>query len=72
MESGTKVVIDSVLIPFSQMANTTDVVPKTAANFRAIAEGSTTDVKQTYKGSIFHRIIPGVGVLPSVLLVTGN
>lgn len=36
-----------------------DVVPKTAANFRAIAEGKTGDAAQTYKGSIFHRIIPG-------------
>ncbi|PVF93970.1 putative CPR1-cyclophilin [Serendipita vermifera] len=36
-----------------------DIVPKTAANFRAIAEGKTNDATQTYKGSIFHRIIPG-------------
>lgn len=36
-----------------------DVVPKTAANFRAIARGDTQDKAQTYKKSTFHRIIPG-------------
>lgn len=41
-----------------------DVVPKTAANFRAIAQGNTEDKKLTYKGSIFHRIIPGVSISP--------
>jgi hypothetical protein len=63
-----------ILLSFSlsQMVKTIDVVPKTAANFRAIAEGSTKDVKQTYKGSIFHRVIPGVGVLASILPTTGS
>jgi hypothetical protein len=58
---------DSIIISNPQMMTTIEVVPKTAANFRAIAEGSTSDVKQTYKNSIFHRIIPGVRGLPSVI-----
>ena len=37
-----------------------DVTPKTAANFRAIAQGNEKDKKMNYAGTIFHRVIPKV------------
>ena len=37
-----------------------DVTPKTAANFRAIAQGNQKDKSMTYTGTIFHRVIPNV------------
>ena len=36
------------------------MTPKTAANFRAIAQGNPKDEKQNYTGTIFHRVIPNV------------
>jgi peptidylprolyl isomerase len=34
-----------------------DKVPKTVINFKNLCTGSTEDPKQTYKGTIFHRVI---------------
>jgi peptidylprolyl isomerase len=36
-----------------------DKVPKTAINFKNLCAGGTEDPKQTYKGTIFHRVIKG-------------
>ena len=36
-----------------------NIVPKTVENFLTITQGNKSDEKQTYKGSIFHRLIKG-------------
>ncbi|KAH0480959.1 MAG: hypothetical protein KVP17_001692 [Porospora cf. gigantea B] len=53
------VTIDEVDAGRIEMGLFTDVVPKTTANFIALANGHVFDKDpEGYKGSIFHRVIP--------------